>query len=146
MSTPTLPPIASFADVMSQAMAFEKEFGQCHAALVVDDIGAVRDGVVLTATWHTVAHALSYVLLGDRVPGEHVLLFSVMGAVDIRVLSEADVDAFEAMGTRCRDHDVHLADWVVAGGEHYRTMQLAAAPPPLDEPRPEPADAWRLHP
>ncbi len=122
--TPTLPPVDSFVQAMSQLMAFEEEFGPMQGALVVDDEGAVRDGVVLTLDWHTADHALSYVLAGHRRPGEHVLLFSVMGAADIRVLAESDVDAYAALGQRCTDAGLHLTDWLIAGGAHYRSMQL----------------------
>ncbi len=124
---PTLPPVDSFVQAMSQLMAFEQEFGPMQSALVVDGDGAVRDGVVLTADWHTADHALSYVLVGDRQPGEHVLLFSVIGAADIRVLAESDVDAYAALGRRCADEGLHLADWLIAGGEWYRSMQLTLA-------------------
>jgi hypothetical protein len=123
--TPTLPPVDSFVQAMSQLMAFEEEFGPMQGALVVDDDGAVRDGVVLTLDWHTADHALSYVLASHRRPGEHVLLFSVMGAADIRVLAESDVDAYAALGQRCTDAGLHLTDWLIAGGDYYRSMQLS---------------------
>ena len=55
---PTLPPVDSFVQAMSQLMAFEQEFGPMQSALVVDGDGAVRDGVALTADWHTADHAL----------------------------------------------------------------------------------------
>ncbi len=139
--TPTLAPITTFVDAMSQLMAFEEEFGPMQGALVVDDGGNVRDGVVLTAGRHSVDHALTYVLVGARRLGEHVLLFSVMGDVDIRLLGESDVDAYRALSDRCADAGVHLVDWLIAGGELYRSMRLAQAPP---EDRADPALTWRL--
>ena len=138
---PTLPPINNFAEAMSQLMAFEEEFGPMQGALVVDEKGAVVDGVVLTAAWHTVDHALTYVLLGARGPSESVLLFSVMGNVDISVLAESDVEAYQSLERRCRGAGVGLSDWLIAGGEFYRSMQLATAPPARDR---EPATTWRL--
>lgn len=98
------------------------------------------DGVVLTLEWHTVDHALTYVMLGMRKRGEHVLLFSV-GKGDIRLLAEADVDAYQMLHDRCRDAGVHLSDWLVAGGGWYRSMQLATMPP---EDRDDPASDWQL--
>lgn len=137
----TLPPIATFAEAMSQLMAFEEEFGPMQGALVVGDRGDVRDGVVLTADWHNVDHALTYVLLGARASGEHILLFSVMGNVDIRMLGESDVDAYAAQRQRCADAGVHLADWLIAGGQWYRSMQVTLAPP---DDRTDPAITWSL--
>ncbi len=139
--TPTLPPIATFADAVSQLMAFEEEFGPMQGAIVVGDRGDVRDGVVLTADWHNIDHALTYVLVGARTNGEHILLFSVMGDVDIRMLGESDVDAYSALAVRCADAGVHLADWLIAGGDHYRSMQLTLLPP---EERDDPSLMWTL--
>jgi hypothetical protein len=136
----TLPPINTFADAMSQLMAFEAEFGPMQGALVVDGNGAVVDGVVLTLTWHTVDHALTYVLLGARGPGEFVLLFSVMGDVDIRLLGESDVEAYDALQARCDNAGVQLSDWLIAGGDHFRSMQLATS----NADKRDPATAWRL--
>jgi hypothetical protein len=36
---------------------------------------------------------------------------------------------------------VHLADWLIAGGEWYRSMQLTVAPP---EKRADPSVVWTL--
>jgi hypothetical protein len=140
--TGTLLPITTFADAMSQLMAFEEEFGPMQGAIVVDTEGTVLDGVVLTHRWHTVDHALTYVLLGAGGPGECVLLFSVMGDVDIRTLGESDVDAYVALSARCRAADVHLADWLVAGGDRYRSMQLTLSP--LEQASGDPNAQWRL--
>jgi hypothetical protein len=126
----TLPPVATFVDAMSQLMAFEEEFGRCQAALIVDDDGTVRDGVVLTRRRNTADDVLTYLLAGAVPPGRrrrHVLLFSVMGKVDIRVLGESDVDAYRALAVRCEDAGAVLADWLIAGGDLYRSMQLTLA-------------------
>jgi len=141
------PRVRTFVNALSELMALEKQFGRCQGAIVVDAGGTVRDGVVLTDDWHTIDHALSYVLVGFRQPDDHVLLFSGMGDADIRLLGESELDAYAALDERCTYAGVHLADWLIAGGGFYRSMQLALTPPADDT---EPGDVaamaavWRL--
>lgn len=130
LDPPGYPPIACFTDAIATAWALHEQFVRFNAVFVLEEQGAVTWAWLGVNDSHTPAVladiGLSLCAL-DR-DACSTLLVSGRGDDDIKVAAEDDIARWHEMRRDAARRGVRLLDWVMAGGEDFRSMHFTVTP------------------
>lgn len=124
------PPVVinGLADAVSTAMEMVDRFTRGHGVVVTDSSGVLLDVVVFTGEEHTAEDAIrAGIHLRVHHPlASRILLVSALDDVDVRTLTELDVDMWWHTVERFRAAGLELWEWIVTSNEVIRSLSMTA--------------------
>ena len=122
--------VGGFNDAVRLAQQVYRHFGAAEVVTVVNCAGGVVDTYALDPIVAGGASCLASIgraIAAIRPSCLVLFLISARRDGDASVLSEADVDLWQAMYDRCADDGIRLADWFIIDRRTVRSMAMSCA-------------------